>query len=344
MAHKAGILVVNLGSPDAPTAPAVRRYLKQFLSDPRVLDINGALRWALLNGVILPTRPRKSAEAYRTIWSEEGSPLLVHGRALVSALQHELAPHEVILAMRYGNPSIASGLKTLRARGCDELVIFPLYPQYASSSTGSTLEEVYRCLAAEWNTPSVKVVPPYYDDPGFLDAFAALGRPLIDSFQPDHILFSFHGLPERHMLKSDESGDHCLKRSGCCATICEANRNCYSAQCYATTAGLVERLKLPPERYTVCFQSRLGRTPWIQPYTDELLIEQAKRGAKRLLVFCPAFTADCLETLEEIGIRAEEDFKEAGGEALRLVPSLNASTPWVSAASALIRRTAGVPA
>ncbi|MEE2644507.1 MAG: ferrochelatase [Myxococcota bacterium] len=344
MNQKVGVLVVNLGSPDAPTTTAVRRYLRQFLSDPRVLDINGALRWALLHGVILRTRPRASAEAYQKVWTDAGSPLIVYGHKLVEALQTRLAPHEVVLAMRYGNPSIQSGLDQLRERGCDELILFPLYPHYASSSTGSTLEETYRCLARAWNTPSVRVVPPYYDDAGFLDAFSERGAPFIEEFKPDHVLFSFHGLPERHMRKSDESGTHCLKQANCCATICSANRNCYSAQCYATAAGLVDRLSLSRDEYTVCFQSRLGGDPWIKPYTDEVLISLAKKGCKRLLVFCPAFTADCLETLEEIGMRAEEDFLEAGGDALQLVPSLNDSPGWIDAAEGLIRQQLTAPA
>jgi ferrochelatase len=339
MFEKTGILVVNLGTPDAPTTSAVRRYLAQFLSDPRVLDINPLGRAALLHGLILRTRPKKSAEAYAKVWSPEGSPLLVHGRALVRALAPLLPGREVVLAMRYGNPSIEAGLDTLRSRGCDRIVVFPLYPQYASSSTGSTLEAVYKAVAERWNTPWVQVVPPYYDDPGFIDAFVEVGRPVLDEFKPDHILMSFHGLPERHMRKSDDSGKHCLVKADCCATITVANRNCYSAQCYATGKALARRLGLTDADYTICFQSRLGRTPWIKPYTDETLAEMGRAGKKRLAVFCPAFTADCLETLEEIGIRAQEDFQHAGGHAVKLVPSLNSHPRWVEAAAALILRT-----
>lgn len=339
MFEKTGILVVNLGSPDEPTPKAVRRYLAEFLSDPRVLDINPVGRAALLHGVILPFRPRKSAAAYAKVWTPSGSPLLVHGRALVAALAPLLPGREVVLAMRYGNPSIPSALDELRRRGCDRLIVFPLYPQYASSSTGSTLEAVYKAVAERWNTPWVQVVPPYYDDPGFIDAFAAVGQPVLDAFKPDHILMSFHGLPERHMRKSDDAGGtHCLVRADCCATITAANRNCYRAQCFATAARLAERLGLKADEYTICFQSRLGRTPWIRPYTDEVLEEMGKRGKKRLAVFCPAFTADCLETLEEIGMRAQEEFQAAGGQVVKLVPSLNSHPRWVQAAADLIKR------
>ncbi|MEZ4471524.1 MAG: ferrochelatase [bacterium] len=338
MQPRTGVLVVNLGSPDAPETAAVRRYLAEFLSDERVLDINPLGRWLLLHLIILRTRPAKSAEAYQKIWTPEGSPLLVHGRALVGALEPLLPDLELALAMRYGNPSIAAGLDALRARGCDRVVVFPLYPQYAASSTGTALEVVYRELAARWNTPYVSVVPPFFDDPGFIGAFAAVARPVLDDLAPDHVLLSFHGLPERHMRKSDESGRHCLASAGCCDALVDANRNCYRAQCFATARGLAAALGLTPENHTVCFQSRLGRTPWIQPYTDQVLADLPARGVRKLAVLCPAFTADCLETIEEIGMRAEADFKAAGGEELRLVPSLNAHPVWVEAAADLIRR------
>jgi ferrochelatase len=335
-----GVLLVNLGTPDAPQAPEVRRYLREFLSDPRVLDISPLGRWLLLNLIILPRRPARSAEAYRKIWGPDGSPLLSHSRALCERVRAELPEYEVVLAMRYGNPSIAAGLKQLRDRGCDRVVVFPLYPQYAASSTGSSVEAVYREAAGLWNTPYLTVVPPFYVDPGFIDAFAAVGAPALAEFRPDHVLYSFHGLPERHMHKSDVSGTHCLRSDDCCAQIVSANRHCYRAQCYATARALTGRLGLDPATTSVSFQSRLGRAVWIRPYTDIVLPELARRGVKRVAVFCPAFVADCLETLEEIGIRAEADFKAAGGEALTLVPSLNAHPAWVSAAVDLIREAA----
>jgi len=335
-----GVLLVNLGTPDAPMAAEVRRYLREFLSDPRVLDISPLGRWLLLNLIILPTRPARSAEAYRKIWGPDGSPLLVHSRALTERVRAALPDFPVELAMRYGTPSISAGLTALRDRGCDRIVVLPLYPQYAASSTGSTAEAVYRAAGALWNTPYITVVPPFYDHPGFIDAFAAVGAPVLADLQPDHVLYSFHGLPERHMHKSDMSGAHCLRSADCCAAIVAANRHCYRAQCHATAHALTQRLGLDPSRTTISFQSRLGRAVWIRPYTDIVLPELAAKGVKRVAVFCPAFVADCLETLEEIGIRAEEDFKKAGGEALRLIPSLNASPAWVAAVVDLIREAA----
>jgi ferrochelatase len=332
-----GILLVNLGTPDAPEAPAVRRYLREFLSDPRVLDIGTVARKALLELVILPTRPARSAAAYRKIWTDEGSPLLVHGKALARAVAKRLPDHPVELAMRYGNPSLASGMAALREAGCDRIVVFPLYPQYASSSTGSTVEAVYAIAAETSPRPDLVVVPPFFAAAGFIDAFASVGEPVLRELEPDHVLMSFHGLPERHLRKADPGGVHCLASESCCARVEWINHDCYRAQCFATARALAAKLHLREDRYTVCFQSRLGRTPWIRPFTDEVLLELPAKGVKRLAVFCPAFVADCLETLEEIGIRAREDFVNAGGEALRLVPSLNAEPAWVDAVVGLLR-------
>jgi ferrochelatase len=334
-----GLLLINLGTPDAPESGPVRRYLRQFLSDPRVLDINRVGRWLLLNLIILPTRPAKSAHAYRAIWdAKRGSPLLFHSQDLAAAVQARLGEGwHVELAMRYGSPSIASGLERLRAAGVDRIFVLPLFPQYAASSTGSALEEVFDRAGAAWNVPPLRVVDPFYEAPGFLGAFAAVGRPVLDQLAADHVLFSFHGLPERHMKKSDEAGDHCLASAGCCDRIVPANRNCYRAQCFATARGLAKALDLPPEKWSLSFQSRLGRTPWIKPYTDEVLDALPKQGVKRLAVFSPAFVADCLETLEEIGIRARDQFRAAGGEELVLVPSLNATPAWVDAVVDMVR-------
>ncbi len=336
MAH--GLLLLNLGTPEAPTASAVRTYLAQFLSDPRVLDINAVGRWLLLHGVILRTRPAKSAHAYQQIWDPaRGSPLLFHSQDLVAAVGARLgADWRVVLGMRYGNPSIASALAELRA--CDRIVVLPLFPQYASSSTGSALEEIFRVAAAGPDVPTLAIVPEFYDDPDFIEAFAAVGRPVLDALGADHVLFSFHGLPERHMTAIDRSGSHCLRSDGCCDAITDANRRCYRAQSYATARALVRALALPDGGHSVSFQSRLGRTPWIKPYTDVVLPELAARGVKRLAVFCPAFVADCLETLEEIGMRARDQWKAAGGEELVLVPSLNATGPWADAVVALATR------
>lgn len=338
-----GILLVNLGTPDAPEVAEVRRYLAEFLRDPRVLDIHPIGRWLLLHAIILRTRPAKSAAAYRKIWGPEGSPLLHHTKALGAGVAAALPAHVIEVAMRYGNPSLERGLTRLRDAGCDRILVVPLYPHYAASSTGSTVEAVYRAAAPLWNTPYLQVLPAFYDHPGFIDALAAVGRATLADFPAEHVVFSFHGLPERHMRKSDPSGKHCLESAGCCDRIVPANRNCYRAQCFATARALRERLGLEEAATTVCFQSRLGRTPWIQPYTDVVLPELARRGVKRVAVFCPAFVADCLETLEEIGIRAREDWLAAGGEELRLVPGLNAEPEWVAGLVGMIREALGEP-
>lgn len=331
-----GLLLINLGTPDEPTTPAVRRYLREFLSDPRVVDIPPAARAALLNLVILPRRPAQSAAAYRSIWDERGSPLLFHSEDLAQRVRERLGDSwRVALGMRYGNPSIPSALETLSRAGCERIVVFPLYPQYASSSTGTALEAVYRAAAEYWNVPSLSVVPPFYDHPGYLRAFAERGREVLEERRPDHVLFSFHGLPERQIKKSDAAGTRCLVRDDCCDAITSENAWCYRAQCYATARSLAEELALSPDDYSVSFQSRLGRTPWIRPYTDEIVPRLARRGTKRLAVFSPAFVADCLETVEEIGIRTAELFRGAGGDDLALVPSLNSHPAWADAVADL---------
>lgn len=333
-----GLLLVNLGTPDAPRAPAVRRYLREFLSDPRVLDIPALKRALVLHLFILPFRPRRSAEAYRKIWTDRGSPLLFHARDLAEKLRRRLGDGVAIeLAMRYQKPSIASALASLRKRGVDEIVLLPLFPQYSSSAWGSAVEKVYEEAGRFWNVPSLQVVGPFYDHPAFLDACAHVARPQLETLEPDRTLMSFHGLPERQVLKSDESGgEHCL-RPGCCERIVEANRNCYRAQCFATARGLAARLGLSEEDYEVTFQSRLGRDPWIRPYTDERVLELARSGIERLAVLSPAFVADCLETLEELGMRAKEDFESSGGRTLSLISSLNSEDVWVDAVATIVR-------
>jgi ferrochelatase len=339
-----GFLLLNLGTPDAPTPAAVRRYLREFLSDPRVIDIHPVARKLLLELVILPLRPRKSAAAYAKVWGAEGSPLLTLSRELTDKVRAALGPdHLVELGMRYGSPSIPEALERLRRAGATRLVVAPLYPQYSSSATGSSIEAVFAELARHHVVTPVTVLPAFYEDPGFLGAFAAVSAPVLARENPDHVLFSFHGLPERHVKASDHSGRHCLQSAGCCDAIGPANRDCYRAQCHATARGLASRLGLAPGSWSICFQSRLGRTPWIKPYTDVVLDELAKAGKKRRCVLCPAFVADCLETLEEIGMRAREQFVTAGGDSLTLVPSLNASPAWVDALVALLRRAGGEP-
>ncbi len=336
-----GLLLVNLGTPDAPTSAAVRRYLREFLSDPRVIDINPIGRALLLNLIILPFRSSKSAKLYQNIWTEKGSPLLTYSQDLREQVQAKLGDSwQVELAMRYGSPNIASALDRLQASGCDQIVVLPLYPQNASSSTGSTVQRVYDEAKTRWNVPMLAIVPEFYNEPAFVNAFVDAGRPVLADKEPDHIVFSFHGLPERHMLKGDVSGSHCLASATCCDTITSSNRHCYKAQCYATARAIATSLALGEDDYTICFQSRLGRTPWIKPYFDLVLPELAAQGKKRLVVFSPAFVADCLETLEEIGIRAKEQWTELGGESITLVPSLNASEAWAELVADLARRHA----
>jgi len=336
-----GLLLVNLGTPDAPTTPAVRRYLAEFLSDPRVIDINAVGRWFLLHGIILRVRPRKSAEAYRQVWTDRGSPLLVHGQDLAAAVAAELgADWRVELGMRYGNPSLEEALDRLEAAGVNRVVVLPLYPQYASSSTGSTLEKVYALAARRPVTPALSVVPDFFDAAGFIDAAAAVAEGPLAEFRADHLLFSFHGVPERQVRATDFGSGHCLAGDGCCDTLRAENRSCYRAQSFATARALAARLGVGAGGYTVGFQSRLGRTPWIRPYTDELLVTLARAGTRRLGVLCPSFAADCLETLEEIGIRARETFIAAGGEDLLAVPCVNATPRWASAVAEFARRAA----
>jgi ferrochelatase len=330
MKERAGLLLINLGTPDAPRPREVRRYLREFLSDPRVLDMPALLRFLLLELVILPRRPRASAAAYRKIWSPAGSPLLVHGRALAEKVQARLGGAvQVELAMRYGNPSIASALDRFAEAGVSRLVVFPLYPQYSSAATGSSIERVLRLAAGRWNTPYVQVLPPFYDHPAYVEARAELARPFLDPM-PERVFFSFHGLPERQIRKSDPSGGHCLVRPDCCAEVGPANRHCYRAQCHAAARLLAERLGVPEERRIVCFQSRLGRSPWLSPSTEEVLAAEARRGVRRAVII-PAFVTDCLETLEELAIRGVEVWRENGGETLRVVPALNAGDRFADA-------------
>jgi ferrochelatase len=333
-----GVLLVNLGTPEAPTVPAVRRYLREFLSDPRVLDMPAPLRWLLLEGVILPFRPGKSAAAYAQIWTAEGSPLQLHTRRLAEKLASHLGDaFRVDYAMRYGKPSIPGRLTALLSRPLRELVVLPLYPQYASASTGSSLEAVMRALATLQNIPALRVAEAFYSHPAFIEAMAKTGAPVLEALKPDHVLFSYHGLPERQIRKSECKPGHCLAPDdACCAAVGPDNAFCYRAQCFATSRLLSARLGLDPRNCTTAFQSRLGRTPWIRPFTDEVLLALAQKGVRRLAVFEPSFVADCLETLEEMGIRGAEAFRAAGGERLELVPAPNSSDAWVRALSEII--------
>ncbi|MFZ5478529.1 MAG: ferrochelatase [Myxococcota bacterium] len=319
MQGRTGVLLVNLGTPDSPAVPDVARYLREFLTDGRVIDLSPAARWALVNLVIVPFRSAKSAHAYRSIWTAEGSPLMVHSRALEAALRAR-APMPVALAMRYGRPSIAEGLAALG--DVARIVVVPLYPQYASSTTGTALEAVYRALAARTDVPAVSVVPPFFDDPGWLDAQAALVPRDVD-----HVLMSFHGLPERHVTGTPG----CELSDTCCARVPPF---CYRAHCVATARALGERVGLP---WSLSFQSRLGRERWLGPATEDEIARLAKAGVKRLAVACPSFVSDCLETLEEIGMRGGEVFREHGGERFVVAPCVNADPAWVEALARMVQ-------
>lgn len=339
---RCGVLLVNIGTPDAPQTKEVRRFLKHFLSDPRVLDISPIVRAFVLNLIILPFRSAKSASAYRIIWTDKGSPLIVFGEEFSRAVQRELDEnfpdrYVVKLAMRYGSHSIKQSMNEFQSAGIGTIRVFPLYPQYASATVGSTMEEVFRVASKFWNVPNITTIPVFYDHPKFIKAFADVARANIDIEEFDHFLFSFHGLPERHIIKSDLShGNYCLAEKDCCTKIWETNTFCYRAHCYATAKLISQELGLSKSRYTISFQSRLGRDPWIKPYTDVLLKTLPKRGVKRLAIFSPAFVADCLETLEELAIRGAKDFTAAGGKKCVLVPSLNSHPTWIETAVELI--------
>ena len=343
-----GVLLVQLGTPDSPSTGDVRRYLAEFLSDPRVLDMHPVGRWLLLHGVILRTRPGKSAAAYRKIWTNRGSPLLLHSQDLAVGLQAELGQgFKVALGMRYGRPPLAEALRELQNAGCDEILVLPLYPQYSLAATASATDAVFAAASALPAVPSLSVVSDVHAHPAFIEAVAVVAEEELQTFRPDHHLFSFHGVPEHQVRATEIPGPdgkvagHCLGAATCCDALTAANRQCYRAQCFATARALAARLELSPDAWSVSFQSRLGRTPWIRPYTDELLPLLVQRGVRRLAVLTPAFTADCLETLEEIGIRERASFLAAGGEELRLVPCVNAHPSWVAGLAELVRGRAG---
>lgn len=333
MSQKA-VLLVNLGSPDSPSVPDVRRYLREFLMDGRVLDTPWPIRFCVVNFAILPKRPIDSAHAYSLVWTPDGSPLVVTSRRVQAALQRRLnIPVE--LAMRYQNPSIDSAVATLASQNIRELLLIPLFPHYAMSSFETAVERVKESIAKQMPHVQLHVQPPYYDFPQYIDALVASAKDHLS--QPfDHLLFSFHGLPERHMRKADPTGCHCLKASDCCEVPSPAHTTCYRAQCFKTVKDFVAKAGLPKEKYSVAFQSRLGRDPWLKPYTDFEVERFAKAGVKRMLVICPAFVSDCLETLEEIGMRARESFTGAGGEQLTLIPCLNEHPLWLQALETMV--------
>ena len=318
--EKTGILLVNLGTPDAPTTPAVRTYLKEFLSDPRVVEIPRAIWWLILNGIILNTRPKKSAAKYASVWMKEGSPLRVHTEKQAVLLrgylsQRTKAPFVVEYAMRYGNPSIPSVLRKLKEQNCQRILVVPMYPQYAASTTATVTDIVYRELQQMRNTPAIRTIKHFHDHPGYIKALAgSINDYWMKHGRPEKLLMSFHGLPRYTLEKGDP----------------------YHCECRKTGRLLAQELGLKPEQYAVSFQSRFGRAEWLQPYTTATLKELGKQKTKRVDVVCPGFVADCLETLEEIAQEGKEDFQHAGGGEYHYIPCLNERDDWMHALTDLV--------
>jgi ferrochelatase len=333
MKNKTGVLLINLGTPDSPSVGDVRSYLAQFLNDPRVIDIPWLLRKILVNLIIVPFRAPKSAKVYQQLWTVDGSPLLYHSKQAQELLQEQLGnSFDVHLAMRYKNPSLPMALEKMREQNYKKIVVLPMFPQYASASTGSALEEVMRIVKNWWVIPELKIISQYYDHADFIAAFVDRGKQYrIADY--DHVLFSYHGLPERQVDKVYQKGlcsDH-----DCENEITEENKYCYKAASYATTRLLAAQLNIPKEKYTVCFQSRLDKK-WLKPFSDEVVKACAQKGMKKILVFSPAFTADCLETIVEIGHEYQGIFEANGGDKVQLVPSLNDHPLWIKCLKRLV--------
>ena len=333
------VLLVNLGSPDSPTVTDVRRYLAEFLGDDRVLDApRQPWRWLLLHGIILRTRPAKSAHAYASVWTPEGSPLIATSRRVQQKLTALLGPEmPVALAMRYGRPSIAAAIGQLAAWGIRELLLIPQYPHYAMSSWETVEVKVRAEVARRAPGLRLETVPPFFADADYIEALRATMEPALT--RPfDHLLFSYHGIPVRHLRKADSSRAHCTWVPDCCHACHPAHATCYRAQVIRTTELLARRTGLDPARYSISFQSRLVGEPWLEPYTDRELQRLAAAGCKRLLVVTPAFTADCLETLEEIRITGRQTFLRAGGESFEHIPCLNDHPAYLGFLAGRIRR------
>ena len=327
-----GILLVNLGTPISPSVYNVRKYLAEFLMDPRVITLRPLFRFLLVRGIIVPFRAAKSARLYRKIWDKQtGSPLLHYSNMQQQLLKMELGRGYVVeLAMRYQYPSIELALNKLKASRVESIRVIPMFPQYASATSGSVMAKVME-VVSKWDViPSMSFVNSFHDDELMIEAFAQNGQKyLAENY--DHVLFSFHGLPEAQLVQCDASGSHCQHKKGCCDSLTSVNFNCYAAQAHHTAKLIAHKLALPPDKYTVCFQSRLGRAEWIKPYTADIITQLAQAGNKRLLVFCPAFVADCLETIYEIGVEYKELFLAAGGQHLQLVESLNGAPVFIQA-------------
>lgn len=339
MDRPVGILLSNLGTPDAPAVPAVRRYLAQFLTDPRVIDIPWLPRQVLVRGIIVPFRAPRSTRAYASVWTAEGSPLMVHSRTLEAAVASRLEPtHRVALGMRYGNPSIELAFRSLLEAGCKEIHLIPLYPQQAEATSGSTRAEFERVARRIAPGIPISVVDAFPEAPGFVKAQADLLRPLLEAAPSEgrHLLLSYHGLPERQVRRVHGG---CLASAACCDSLEDKNRHCYRAQCFATSRAIARELGIAPTDCTTSFQSRLGRDPWIGPHTDETARRLARDGIRHLVAATPSFVADCLETLEEIGHGLRAAFLEAGGETFTLAPCVNAHPRWVDAVAEMARRS-----
>ncbi len=334
--NKKGIILMNLGSPESTKVSDVRKYLNEFLMDERVIDIPYLLRALLVRGIIVPFRAPKSAKAYRSIWTDEGSPLMVISDQLRSALQEHIE-EPVALAMRYGSPTPKEAFDNLitKAGELDEVILLPLYPHYAMSSY-ETAAEYAKEIHQKENYPfKLTIIPPYYKDTLYIDALAESIRPFLNE-EYDQLLLSYHGIPARHIRKGDITGCHCLKVENCCATPSPAHEFCYKHQCYLTTQLVAEKLNIPADKFQMSFQSRLGREEWLKPYTVKRLEELPKEGIKKLVVACPAFVSDCLETLEEIAEEGKEIFEEAGGEHFTMIPCMNTQPQWINAITELI--------
>lgn len=333
MHYKKGILLVNLGTPLAPTTYAVRSYLREFLMDPYVIDLPWLVRAMLVYGFILPTRPKQSAAAYQSIWTPKGSPLLLYSKAFQKALQMALgADYLVTLGMRYGQPSIKDAVNTLLAGECETITVLPLFPQYASAVTDSALEQAHRYLKAA--TSPVHIIKDFFHYEGFIRAQAKVIKESIQQKRVEHWIFSYHGLPVRQLAKKSCKQ---LCQQQACPPLSSENRDCYRAQCYETTRLIANELQLSEGSYSVTFQSRLGKTEWIKPYTDLCLITLREKGIKHIAVACPSFVVDCLETLEEIGIRLSAQWQQLGGKQLYLMPCVNADPVWVEAMASKLR-------
>ena len=335
MKNKTGVLLVNLGTPDSPSTPDVRKYLTEFLNDPRVIDIPWLLRKMLVNLIIVPFRAPKSAKIYQKLWTKDGSPLMIHGNEVKEKLQQSLSDEfDVYLGMRYQNPSLETVLGVMQKKNYNKIIVVPLFAQYASASTGSALEKVMQIISKWYVIPELKFISQYYDNAGYINAFVERGKQY-NFNEYDHILFSYHGLPVRQVDKV--YGDSPCTDHNCEEHVDDDNKYCYKATCYETTRLIAKQLNIPKEKYSVAFQSRLDKK-WLEPFSDKVVAQKAKEGAKKLLVFSPAFVADCLETIIEIGDEYNEIFKEHGGEKVQLVESLNSHPIWIHALKEMVMK------